>query len=216
MDTPAPPPPPPPPPPTSAVVASAGDYPARVDVDTDESVRRWGPMFQWILAIPHFIVIYVLVIVAEILAFVSWFIILFTGKLPEGIANLQCMVLRYMTRTNAFATGLRHEYPPFEFATTPADPGVHPARVNFEPELEGRNRLTVGLRFIWIIPALIVAYIIGIVAFVCWFIGAFAVLFTGSWPEGLRSWVLKGLRAFLRVYAYMFLLTDKYPPLNFD
>jgi hypothetical protein len=198
------------------VPASGGDYPAALEVADDESVHRWGPMFQWILAIPHFIVLYVLVLVGEILAFVSWFIIVFTGKLPEGIANLQCMVLRYMTRTNAYAAGLRHEYPPFEFATTPADPGAYPARVNFAPELDGRNRLTVALRLIWMIPAAIVTYIIGIVAFVCWFIAAFAVLFTGGWPGGLRVWVLKGLRAFLRLYAYTFLLTDKYPPLTFD
>ena len=212
MSSPEPPPPPPPP----AVPASAGDYPAVLDVDTDESVRRWGPMFQWILAIPHFFVVGVLIAVGEVLALISWFIIIFTGKLPEGMANFQCMALRYLARTNSYATGLRHEYPPFEFATTPSDPGVYPAQVRFTPDLEGRNWLTVGLRIIWAIPAAIVAYIIAIVAFVCWVIGAFAVLFTGSWPEGLRSWVLKGLRAYLRLYAYLFLLTDEYPPLNFD
>jgi hypothetical protein len=42
------------------------------------------------------------------------------------------------------------------------------------------------------------------------------VLFTGKWPHGLRAWVLKGLRAGLRLNAYCWLLTDKYPPLNFD
>jgi hypothetical protein len=198
------------------VAASGGDYPARLDIDTDESVRRWGPLFQWILAIPHFIVVGVLLAVGEIIAFIAWFVIVFTGKLPEGMANLQCMVLRYLGRTNSYSTGLRHEYPPFEFATTPSDPGDYPAQVRFAPELEGRNRLTVALRIIWMIPALIVTYIIGIVAFVCWVIGAFAVLFTGSWPDGLRSWVEKGLRAYLRLYAYIFLLTDKYPPMSFD
>ena len=215
--SPAPPPPPPPPPsPPPVATAPSGDYPATFDVPLDEDVRRWGPMFQWILAIPHMLVLYVLMAVAEIVALISWFIILFTGKLPEGMANLQCMVLRYLARTNAFATGLRHEYPPFEFSTTPSDPGAYPARADFAPALEGRNRLTVGLRIIWMIPAVVVAYIIGIVAFVCWFIGAFAVLFTGGWPDGLRTWVLKGLRAFLRLYAYAFLLTDEYPPLSFD
>jgi hypothetical protein len=215
MNSPEPPPPPPPPPPP-AVPASAGDYPAVLDIDSDESVRRWGPMFQWIPAIPHFIVVGVLIAVAEVVALISWFVIVFTGKLPEGMANFQCMVLRYLGRTNSYATGLRHEYPPFEFATTPSDPGVYPAQVSFTPDLEGRNRLTVALRIIWMIPAAIVTYIIGIVAFVCWVIGAFAVLFTGKWPEGLRSWVEKGLRAYLRLYSYAFLLTDKYPPLNFD
>ena len=50
----------------------------------------------------------------------------------------------------------------------------------------------------------------------CWFIGAFAVLFTGRWPTGLRDWVLTGLRTYLRLYTYGNLLTDKYPPLTFD
>ena len=186
------------------------------DVSYEDKRNRLTCAFRMILVIPHLIVSYFWGIVAEVVAIPQWFIIVFTGKLPEGIANLQCMVLRYMARTNAYAAGLRHEYPPFEFATTAADPGVYPTRVNFAPELDGRNRLTVALRLIWMIPAAIVTYIIGIVAFVCWFIAAFAVLFTGGWPGGLRVWVLKGLRAFLRLYAYVFLLTDEYPPLTFD
>ena len=93
---------------------------------------------------------------------------------------------------------------------------MYPARDQFAPEWSGRNRLTVGLRFLWIIPAAIVTLIIILVAWVCWLIGAFAVLFTGHWPSGLRDWVLKGLRAGLRLNAYCWLLTDKYPPMNFD
>jgi hypothetical protein len=88
--------------------------------------------------------------------------------------------------------------------------------VTFEPALEGRNRLTVALRLIWVIPAMIVTVIIVLIAWVCWLIGAFAVLFTGSWPEGLRAWVLKGLRASLRLSAYFWMLTDEYPPMSFE
>ena len=51
------------------------------------------------------------------------------------------------------------------------------------------------------IPAAIVTLIIVIIAWVCWLIGAFAVLFTGM-AGRLRDWVLKGLRASLRLYAY--------------
>ena len=181
-----------------------------------DQIGRWRPLFHWVLAIPHFIVLWVLSIVAGVVTLISWFAIVFTGKLPQGLANFQCMFLRYLTRTSTYTVGLRDEYPPFEFATTAADPGVYPISVDFEPELTGRNRLTSGLRFIWIIPAAIVAYIIAIVAYVCWFIGAFAVLFTGRWPTGLRDWVLKGLRTYLRLYAYGNLLTDEYPPLTFD
>ena len=216
MDNPEPLAPPPPPPPPPAMPSSAGGYPARFELDADRQIARWRPLVQWFLAIPHWFVSSVLVFVGELVAIVSWFVILFTGKLPDGLANFQSMVLRYMSRTYAYGTGLLAPYPPFEFATTPADPRVYPARADFEPELEGRNRLTSALRLIWAIPAAIVTYIIGIIAFFAWLIGVFAVLFTGGWPDGLRSWVLKGIRAYLRLYAYMFLMTDKYPPMSFD
>ena len=114
-------------------------------------------------------------------------------------------------------SGLHAQYPPFDFTTTAADPGGHAAAVRVHGAgLDGRNRLTCALRIIWMIPAAIVTFLILIVAVVCWLIGAIAVLFTGAWPEGLRAWVLKGLRASLRLSAYQWLLTDEYPPLSFE
>jgi hypothetical protein len=173
-------------------------------------------MFQWVPAIPHLIIVWVLGYVAQLIGLISWFAILFTGKLPNGLAGAQMMITRYSTRTYTYVVGLRDEYPPFDFSTSATDTGEYPANVDFQPELEGRNRLTVGLRFIWVIPAAIVTIVIGLIAMVCWFIGAWAVLFTGRWPIGLRAWVLKGLRAGLRLNAYAWLLSDKYPPMNFD
>jgi hypothetical protein len=208
-------PPPPPPPPLAPYGAQPSGYPAQLDV-TSPDVARWQPMFNWILAIPHFVVQYFLNIAMQVVALISWFVIVFTGKLPAGLANFQCMCLRYTTRIMAYAGGLVGPYPPFEFGTTPNDTTGYAAQVNFAPALEGRNRLTVALRLIWMIPAAIVTLIIGLVGFVCWFIGAIVVLFTGKWPEGLRSWVLKAIRASTRFNAYANLLTDEYPPLSFD
>ena len=201
------------PPPASAQPTG---YPARLDVTPMDRIARWRPLFQWILAIPHLIVSQVLTYVAQIVAFIAWFVVLFTGKMPAGMANLLCMCQRYSTRTMTYAAGLLDGYPPFEFETTPNDTGTYPAKVEFAPALENRNRLTVGLRIIWAIPALIVTVIISIIGFICWFIGAIVVLFTGAWPTGLRDWVLKAIRANLRVSTYLYLLTDEYPPLSFD
>lgn len=214
--------PPPPPPPSFAPPAytpsggATGGYPATLDVDTPAKIANWRPLVHWILAIPHFVIVYVLGIVAQVCALISWFAIVFTGKMPEGLSNMIVTYLRYSNRTATYAGFLHDQYPPFEFSNSSADPGGSPARTDVTPRLEDRNRLTVGLRLIWAIPALIVTYLILIVAMVCWFIGFFAVLFTGKWPEGLRSWVLKGLRAATRLNAYVMLLTDEYPPLSFD
>jgi hypothetical protein len=191
-------------------------YPAQLEVQTPEKVANWRPLVHAILAIPHLFIASALSYVAELLAVVSWFIILFTGKLPEGIANFQCMWLRYATRAYAYAGFLHETYPPFQFPTTAEDPGGHPVTVNIVPALSERNRLSVGLRIFYAIPALLLLIVIAIIGSICWFIGFFAVLFTGKWPAGLRTWVMKYMRAALRFQAYVLLLTDEMPPLNFD
>jgi hypothetical protein len=191
-------------------------YPASVDVQTPDKIANWRPLVQWIMAIPHLIITSVLSNVASVVGFVSWLIILFTGKLPVGLANFQCMIFRYSTRAYAYAGFLHEEYPPFDFTSTASDPGGTPVSVNFEPVLEDRNRLTCALRLIWLIPTALFTFVIWIVTAICWLIGFFAVLFTGSWPAGLHDWIMKGLRVSVRLNAYAYLLTDESPPFSTD
>ena len=191
-------------------------YPATIEVRTPDKIANWRPLVQWILAIPHMIIARAMEYLAWALAIVSWFAILFTGKLPVGIANLQIMIIRYAARAHVYAGFLHDEYPPFEFQSTPAEPGGTPVDVAIQPQLEDRNRLTVGLRFLWVIPAFLFVFVIAIVGMLAWFAAFFAVLFTGRWPEGLRSWALKLMRVGLRFEAYAILLTDEYPPFSTD
>lgn len=191
----------------------AKSYPATLTFDPPERVANWRPLVNWLLAIPHLVVVGALRYVVEVLGVVSWFIILFTGRLPAGIANFQIMYMRYYVRTGLFAGFLREEYPPFEFAMTSADPGMDPrSRVDVVPQLEGRNRLTVGFRIILAIPQLVVFALLTIANVVVVVIALFAVLFTGRWPAGLRDFTVGVMRWFLRLEAYLFLLTDEYPP----
>ena len=79
-------------------------------------------------------------------------------------------------------------------------------------EPAGQRRLTVLVRIILAIPHVIVLYALGIaaevVALICWF----AALFTGRLPDGLAGFQAGYLRWATRFYAYVFLLTDVYPP----
>ena len=191
-------------------------YPATIEVQTPDKIANWRPIGQLFMAIPHLFVCYVLNAVAQVCAVISWFAILFTGKMPEGLANMICMSLRYQNRTMAYAAFLHDQFPPFEFTSTPADPGGTPVQVNLQPTLEGRNRLTCGLRLLWAIPAMLYTAVMSIVACLALLVGFFAVLFTGKWPSALRDWVMKGLRVGLRFDAYAMLLTDVYPPFAAD
>ncbi len=191
-------------------------YPVELQLDSPAEVANWRPLVQWVLAIPHLLIANVLNNVACVLAFVSWFIIVFTGRLPEGIAGIQCAVLRYEARTYSYLLWLREPYPAFEFEMTPADPGTDPIRVDITPQLENRNRLTVGLRLLWLLPILIFTTFVVVAAVFALVVAFFAVLFTGRWPEGLRRFIVNVSRLALRVNAYARLVVDDYPPFALD
>jgi hypothetical protein len=79
-----------------------------------------------------------------------------------------------------------------------------------------QNRLTVAFRVILAMPQFIVLYFLFIAAFVVAVIGWFAALFTGRLPGWAHNFLGGVIRWYIRVDAYMFLLTDQYPPFSLD
>ena len=192
------------------------NYPVTVSVDTPDRIANWRPLVHWLLLIPHYLVLWVLQTVAAVVNLIAWLAILFTGRLPAGLANFLAMRIRYELRVNAYFSFLTDQYPPFAFDAVSDDPGGYPASVSISPALEGRNRLTAFFRIILMIPALVFTVIVGLIAVICWILGFLAVLFTGRWPEGLRSFVVASLRITSRFNAYSHHLTDQYPPFSLD
>ncbi len=184
---------------------------ADLHLDSPSETQNWRPLVNWLLAIPHLVIANALGNVANLMSIVSWFAIVFTGRMPDGIARFQCMILRYEARAYSYVAFLRQPYPQFEFDMTDTDPGNDPLRVDFAPQVSERNRVTVAFRLVLIIPVVVYAAIIAIAAAFAVIIAAFAVLFTGRWPHVLRTFVINAGRLTLRVSAYGRLLTDAYP-----
>jgi hypothetical protein len=192
-------------------------YPATFSFDAPEKVANWRPIVNWLLVIPHLVILYGLRILSQVVGIISWFVILFTGELPESFANIQAMYLRYELRTYTYLIFMREEYPPFAFGMMPTDTGEDPrVRVEFRPQLADRNRLTVGFRFLLVIPQVLVLAVLEIASAVMTVIAFFVVIFTGRWPEGMRTFVLNVVRWYLRVETYYLLLTDEYPPFELE
>ena len=191
--------------------------PATFAFDPPERVANWRPLVHWLLAIPHLAILYALNVVSEVLSVLSWFWILFTGALPAGIADFQSMILRYSLRTWTYVLFMREEYPPFALTPSAADTGEDARlRVDFSPQLDGRNRLTTAFRIILVIPHLVVLGFLAIGAFFVIVVAFFAVLFTGRWPDGARRYVLGVAMWSLRVQSYLVMLHDEYPPFSLD
>ena len=186
-------------------------YPATLAVDTPDTIARWRPLVHWLLAIPHYVVAYVLQAVSLVIAVVAWFMIVFTGRVSPDLLDVQAMILRYITRVGAYVGFLHEQYPPFEFRLDSTEPGGTPVAVDFVPEFEARNRLTVGLRFLTIIPIGLFGALVGFAASIVLVVAFFAVIILGRWPDGLRSFFVKALRLNLQINAYGLLITDAYP-----
>jgi hypothetical protein len=140
-------------------------------------------------------------------ALIAWFAILFTGRYPQGLRDLVALYLRWRVRVVAYAALLRDEYPPF-------GEGAYPAAIELRQPDGPRDRLTVGLRPILIIPQLIAVWAIGIAWVVTTIIAWFAILVTGRFPQGLYNFSVGAFRWSTRVEAYMLLLHDEYPPFS--
>lgn len=85
------------------------DYP-----NVKEDLNRWLPIVKWLLAIPHFVVLGVLILAAMFVSIIAWFAILFTGRYPKGLFDFVVGVGRWTTRVNAYAFLLvTDQYPPF-------------------------------------------------------------------------------------------------------
>lgn len=188
--------------------------PAVVELNAPLKIANWRPLVHWLLAIPHMVVASVLGQVGGVLAIISWVAIVVTGRMPEGLANFLCLVLRYQARAYSYVFWLREPYPAFEFSMTATDPGGDPLRVDLPAQLEGRNRVTVGLRLLWAIPIAVYYAVVAFAAIVALVLAFFVILFTGRWPEGMRRFVLAVAQLGVRFNSYMYLLTDDYPPFS--
>jgi Domain of unknown function (DUF4389) len=194
-------------------MASQPGYPVTAGLDAPLEVARWRVIGNYILAIPHLVVLYVLQLAANVLVFVAWFVVLFTGRMPPGMGNFIGGVHRYQWRVVTYALFLREQYPPFSVPSGYADPGGDPAWLQISPP-EQYNRLAVLLRLIFIIPQAVFGFVLGIAFLFAWIVAFFAVLITGRWPEGLRKFVLGFEFWGVRVNAWYALLADTYPPFS--
>jgi hypothetical protein len=187
--------------------SATAQHPVRLVVTDDLQRNRLTVFFRLILAIPHFIWLSLWAVIAILAAVVNWFATLFTGRSPDGLHTFLATYLRYQTHVTAYAYLIADPFP--DFTGKPGYP------IDLEVDAaQPQNRLMVFFRLILAIPALFVARLLssisGILAVFSWFIA----LVTGRVPEGLRNFAAFALRFETQTYAYLLLLTERYPSFN--
>jgi hypothetical protein len=190
--------------------AATSGYPVTFDVEYPERLSRWKILVKWLLAIPHLIIVYLLLAVAGILQFIAFFAILFTKRWPRGLFDFTVQIYRWSLNTTAYAILLlRDEYPPFS-----GEAGEYPLVLEVEYR-EDLSRWQIFVKWLLVIPHLIILSVLFIGVFFVVIIAFFAILFTGRYPRGLFDFVVGTLRWMVRVQAYShWLMTDRYPPFS--
>lgn len=88
------------------------DYP-----DAEGHLNRWLPLVKWLLAIPHYVVLFFLAVGAVFCVLVAWVAILITGHYPRALFDFVVGVMRWGLRVQAYAFLLVTDvYPPFSLS----------------------------------------------------------------------------------------------------
>jgi Domain of unknown function (DUF4389) len=225
------------------VQPQAPRYPIRIRGDLDPALSRWQWLVKWILAIPHYIVLIFLAIAAFVVTVIAFFAILFTGKYPRRLFDFNVGVMRWRWRVAFYALRAlgTDKYPPFSLqpkSDYPADLEVdYPERLHRGLVLikwwllaiphyliliafygsvrtwgphgghwHAGDRWGSGLMGVISVPLISVLLLIGVVA----------LLFTARYPKGVYDFVIGINRWAVRVFAYVLLLRDEYPPFRLD
>jgi Domain of unknown function (DUF4389) len=185
-------------------------YPVRYEADYIEPQNRWKGLFRWILAIPWLILGSIYGLVAEVVALLAWFAIVFTGRYPEGLYKFQAGFLRFSGRATAFTMLQTEQWPPFGFDEDPE----YQVRVAVDPRLEHYNRWRTGFRLILGIPVLFMVGLFQYLYFAAATIAWLHIVFIGRTSGGIHNALTTGLTYQLRTFAYFLLVTETLPPVS--
>lgn len=165
--------------------------------------------------IPHGFVLLFMALWGAILSFISFWVILFTGRYPQSFFEYQVGLIRWQTRVRARQFNLTDGYPAFGIDSK--DDAIT-IDVPY-PENISRGMVIVRLFFGWIyviIPHGLVLGFLGIAVLIAAFIGWWIILFTGKLPEGIHNFIVGYFRWSTRVSLYIGNMTDTYPPFSLD
>lgn len=187
-------------------------YPVSYEADFQSEQNRATTFFRLILAIPWLIVAYVYEIVGFFTVIFAWVAILITGRYPEGLYNLNSGFVRYYVRTYAWIYLQSDEWPPFGISDDPA----YPIRVNVAPRAASQSRLTVFFRLILALPVFFLLYFVSYMHLMIGVVAWLTIVFRGYLPEQLNTAMTFCNSLYGRVYGYLALLTDDYPPIGLE
>jgi hypothetical protein len=168
-------------------------------------------LFGWVyIMVPHGFLLFFVGIWSAILSFVTFWIVLFTGRFPESIFEFQVKFNAWSMRLSATTLNLVDGYPEF-LPSGKSDKVVYevprPEKVNQGLVLVRAlfGMIYVGIPHFFCLWFRLIGT--GVLAFLAWW----AVLFTGNYPEKWHAFNVGTFRWLQNVMLYLGYFNDEYP-----
>ncbi len=159
------------------------ERPHPITVVNADDRRRWRltTTLRYPLALPHIYLVELWTLLALLVAIVNWFIALVRGQTPAAVHAWFERYLRYTTHVGAYALLLADPYPRFR-----GWPGTYPVDLRVDPPVT-QSRWKILIRIVLAIPALVFAYVLGIVGSVVAVLSWFVAVTTARVPRRSAS-----------------------------
>lgn len=188
-------------------------YPITYEADFNPEPNRWTTFFRLILAIPWMIVAVFWGILLAFTHLFAWVAVVILGRYPQWLYEFNSGVLRFSIRVSAWLYLQTDVWPPFGLNEEPG----YPIRVGIAPAAERQSRLKAFFRLVLALPvALVLSYGTSYIQLLAGVVAWLTIVFRGYLPEGVNS-MLTFVNSFhARVFGYILLLTDDYPPVGIE
>jgi hypothetical protein len=193
-----------------APIPAMKEHPVTLHVWDDLRRSRLTVFFRPLLALPHIVWLYLWTVVVEFVVFLNWFVALITGRPAKSFQRFVAAYLRYVTTVAAYMIYVANPFPGFV-----GERGSYPVELELPTTPEKQSRWKTFFRYFLAYPAFLIAGIsffplyflfFPIIGFAWW-----ATMITGRIPRGFRDLGANALRYVGQVWAYLFLITGRYP-----
>jgi len=175
-------------------------------IDHDDLKRsRLTVLVRAFLVLPHLIWLTLYASVALFVALANWIVTLIKGRSPQRMHRWLVRYLRYTVYVYSYLYVLANPYPPFH-----GDQRSYTIDLQVEGP-DDQRRLVTAFRLVLVIPAFVLSWVLSqvlqVIALLAWVIA----IFLGRIPRGMEQLGLYCLRYQTQVYAYLLVVTDRYP-----
>jgi hypothetical protein len=187
-------------------------YPISYEADFKPNPDRVTTFFRLLLAIPWLIVAIFWGILFFITHFIAWVAVIILGRYPKGLYEINSGIVRFWVRISAWVYLQTDAWPPFGLK----EDADYPIRVHFPPPAERQSRLKALFRLVLALPLLIVSYAVNYIHLASAILAWLTIVFRGYMPQAANDMMTYCNGFYARVYGYIAILTDDYPPVGLE